>query len=658
MREKWEITIIICVLGFVVPTGGTINSGADHTCGILQEECRLDLCWGKAQCWGRDVDGQATPYPDVTYSQVTGGYAHTCAIEINPYGNTGGVYCWGNNGAYEILEAPDVPFTFIDAGDLHTCGIRAGDSKVQCWGYSGNEVIFNPYYDTQMISLSAGARHTCALSGATESYGYALCWGGAGTWDYGQTIPSPNVRYLELASGAYHTCGIQRDDGKVKCWGSDNDGRGTPTPDVSYDHIAASYYNTCGIRSDNHRIECWGDDSYNQTSHTPDVAMAAVTVGRYYACGLREEDQEPECWGINERPYYHITVQLVFEKHDPTPDEGLIEIKRAMAELDGVSGVQQEDALIWSVTKDDEGNEVVTVRLFFSLQEDMDHYIDQVKCCIEDAFKGPYFQTNGEPNLYEIRMYDAQDNLIGTWQPSSTDLVKESWFLGTVIGCGVLFCICCCMCIGCLTKAPDQPWKIVPESEEEVKRRGMELVQHEIEEEARLKAEAKSRIKSQEEADKKAKADAVMKAQEEAKQKAEQEAEVREKARLKAESEAKAQIELEAAQRAAELEKIRLEELARRQVEQEAALDAARLRAAKDARKKAEEQAVLRAQEEARAKLAREQPVKMHLSYLRSSFQPPEERHEWAEDYAVDVRKNTYSEYPGFHEEDEENSQP
>eukprot|EP00854_Cymbomonas_tetramitiformis_P026676 gene26676-32768_t len=182
-----------------------------------------------------------------------------------------------------------------------------------------------------------------------------------------------------------------------------------------------------------------------------------------------------------------------------------------MAELDGVSGVQQEDALIWSVTKDDEGNEVVTVRLFFSLQEDMDHYIDQVKCCIEDAFKGPYFQTNGEPNLYEIRMYDAQDNLIGTWQPSSTDLVKESWFLGTVIGCGVLFCICCCMCIGCLTKAPDQPWKIVPESEEEVKRRGMELVQHEIEEEARLKAEAKSRIKSQEEADKKAKADAVMK---------------------------------------------------------------------------------------------------------------------------------------------------
>jgi alpha-tubulin suppressor-like RCC1 family protein len=46
---------------------------------------------GSIACWGFNNYGQATP-PAGTFSSVSAGYSHTCALKID-----GTVTCWGDN---------------------------------------------------------------------------------------------------------------------------------------------------------------------------------------------------------------------------------------------------------------------------------------------------------------------------------------------------------------------------------------------------------------------------------------------------------------------------------------------------------------------------------------------------------------------------------
>jgi hypothetical protein len=177
------------------------------------------------------------PIP-VDYLFVTSGFEHACGIQEWEYGqfrNIQNVHCWGANN-FGQTNTPKVAFLHIDSGDLHTCGIRLLDRVIQCWGYNGNDVLLNPYRTVPFLSVSAGARHTCAIADA-EEYGYVKCWGGADTWDYGQTIPSPDVRYHSVSAGTYNTCGIQMADGHVKCWGGNSKGQSTVHPDVPYSYV-------------------------------------------------------------------------------------------------------------------------------------------------------------------------------------------------------------------------------------------------------------------------------------------------------------------------------------------------------------------------------------------------------------------------------------
>jgi alpha-tubulin suppressor-like RCC1 family protein len=123
------------------------------------------------------------------------GYYHTCALSTG-----GGVKCWGYNhsgqlGDGTIVDSPtpiDVSgltsgIAAISAGLQHTCALTSGGG-VKCWGYNQNGQLGDGTTTSRttpvdviglaedIIAISAGARHTCAIT----SSGGAICWGGNG----------------------------------------------------------------------------------------------------------------------------------------------------------------------------------------------------------------------------------------------------------------------------------------------------------------------------------------------------------------------------------------------------------------------------------------------------------------------------------------------
>ena len=181
-----------------------IAAGLWHTCALMET--------GGMKCWGYNGNGQigngtgtvfiTTP---VNVSSLTSGVVaiaagdrHTCALM-----ETGEIKCWGDNnygqngdGTYtnsnipvNVAELSGGVIT-ISAGGSHTCVLTINDG-VKCWGANGYGQLGDETHTTHntpssvvglgsdVIAISAGFMHTCALTGM----GGVQCWG----WnDYGQ----------------------------------------------------------------------------------------------------------------------------------------------------------------------------------------------------------------------------------------------------------------------------------------------------------------------------------------------------------------------------------------------------------------------------------------------------------------------------------------
>jgi hypothetical protein len=99
-------------------------------------------------------------------------------------------------------------------------------------------------------------------------------------------------RYVQVSAGGYHSCGL-REDGSVRCWGSDEHGCSSP-PEMAFLSISAGENYTCGVRTD-HDVVCWGFNFYGEG--TPLTGwFESVTTGWWHACGLRPSGNA-ECWG-------------------------------------------------------------------------------------------------------------------------------------------------------------------------------------------------------------------------------------------------------------------------------------------------------------------------------------------------------------------------
>jgi cysteine-rich repeat protein len=251
-----------------------VSAGENHTCALLDN--------GKVRCWGDGAYGQLgygntnaigdNENPSVAGDvivgydavQIAAGDYHTCALLDN-----GAVRCWGP-GSYGRLghgntlsigddEAPalhgSIPIDGIavqvTAGSAQTC-VRLDTNDVRCWGdnlfgalgYPDVDYLGDNEFPTavttvevggQVIDISAGAYHTCAIT----EVGEGRCWGNAslGQLGYGNIEnigddENPAIAgdvqidgtAVRVVAGSGVTCAILS-TGILRCWGNNDVGQ-------------------------------------------------------------------------------------------------------------------------------------------------------------------------------------------------------------------------------------------------------------------------------------------------------------------------------------------------------------------------------------------------------------------------------------------------
>ena len=389
--------------------GGDQSTPRDdgHACALLGErESALQLkCWGGNSLGqlgipggnrgdGPGEMGDNLPFVDFGPERrpiaVDLGQRHSCVLLDNFQ-----VVCWGFNSSGQLglnhnnpVNAPGEEVDLgtgrsavaISAGTAHTCAVLNG-GDLKCWGrnvsgllgigrstlYSwgdgpgemgDNMPVVNLGSGQQVVAVSAGSRHTCAV---LES-GDLKCWGGntsgqlgragdsVGYYDsqMGDNLAPVDVgggrSAVSVSAGVENTCALLS-DGAFKCWGEGNSGKllrgGTGnvnTPSAVADlGLGDGYYpvrylsmgvsHACAVIGPG-LVKCWGNNSRgqlgrgntdfvgHQSSGASDqlleigaidlgtgVSALQVAVGSNHSCALVRNQsgaQGVTCWGQND----------------------------------------------------------------------------------------------------------------------------------------------------------------------------------------------------------------------------------------------------------------------------------------------------------------------------------------------------------------------
>ena len=271
-----------------------VSAGGEHTCAVSSA--------GGVVCWGKGADGRLgndastdSDHPvavvdgDSSTTALTGivqmsvGDGHTCAVTIG-----GEVKCWGKgtwgqlgNGSSNkdhpvSVRASSMPsqgsltgIIQVSVGNEHSCALTLGGG-VKCWGIringqtgisiaiSGSSFPNNVSQLSDIVQISAGGNHTCALA----SGGGVKCWGNQGAagklgTDCGSTCPNTATPVAVkdadggsgtlagiagLGMGNNHSCAVTTGD-NIVCWGEGGSGRlgndGTSNADAPDDVVSA-----------------------------------------------------------------------------------------------------------------------------------------------------------------------------------------------------------------------------------------------------------------------------------------------------------------------------------------------------------------------------------------------------------------------------------
>jgi alpha-tubulin suppressor-like RCC1 family protein len=239
------------------------------------------------------------------WQTVSAGAEHTCALKTD-----GSAYCWGSN-QYGQLGTTVTDTVCVTDGTTYPCANRP------------TIVATN----LKFVSISAGQRHTCAITTTLAAY----CWGGndegqvSGAGGDGPDLHSvpTTLPWTQISAGFAHTCAV-RSDGALYCWGQNDRGQlgtsaltgsGTPIRVSITDPIASvstAQGRTCA-RTTAGVVYCFGalwvirlnGAELTRSQPAPQrisaaAAMASVSIGSFTSCGI-DVNGLAYCWEANQR---------------------------------------------------------------------------------------------------------------------------------------------------------------------------------------------------------------------------------------------------------------------------------------------------------------------------------------------------------------------
>lgn len=273
----------------------TTAAGASAQCvpGSAQN-CVLGQLRGRQTC---TVEGQ----PGVCTPLVSYGLRHGCLVTA-----IGNVKCWGDNESGRVGQP--------ESRDL--------------WAYpTPIAVAVSPDGLTEnVISISAGQEHSCAVVSLDVSTTRTVCWGANDGGQLGALTPirssTPMVipelpDAVSVHCGTWHTC-VKTMAGRIKCWGANaaaemgNGGIGGPVTTPA--HVGnltnvlgldAGQRQTCSISSITNRVLCWGGDYGGESCSNSGIPVQisgvsnAIDVSISTAACAVDSSGGVSCWGGN-----------------------------------------------------------------------------------------------------------------------------------------------------------------------------------------------------------------------------------------------------------------------------------------------------------------------------------------------------------------------
>lgn len=290
-----------------------------------------------------DADGDALDAPPpFEWANVSAGIDHTCAIDAK-----GGLWCWGGNRFGQLAlplstsnalatKINDETWTMVSNRGVHTCALRS-DKTLWCWGDNSrgqlgvgsmaNHTTPQRVTDRLFTFVDTSRVNTCAIDDNQRLY----CWGEnessqVGDPNQGKFASVPvavdvNTRWLTVAVGDSHVCGIQTDR-TMWCWGNNALGQlngmtstvvNKPQKffnDDDWTSVTTFAATTCGVKPNG--VSCWGQNVNGEIGDNAPTTIAArrvaaagrsdwsvITLGGEHTCGLQRDTLAWFCWGHN-----------------------------------------------------------------------------------------------------------------------------------------------------------------------------------------------------------------------------------------------------------------------------------------------------------------------------------------------------------------------
>ncbi|MGM0556669.1 MAG: RCC1 domain-containing protein [Myxococcota bacterium] len=288
-----------------------VGPGSAHTC-ILNNAEQV-LCWGnnsQSQLGvGTTVSTSNATDPAISSNaqQVVSGRVHSCAIV------SGGVECWGANDRGQLGD-PNFQYsslvglpnavpnltsgvTQLAAGLNHTCALL-DTGQVTCWGEGREGQLGDRILDNQRSFESVDGDWYAFVRDTADGY-----FREPGVVNAAADTPLTDV--VQISAGATHTCALTSND-ELYCWGALNSGEDCTGFDVCSIFPAVSGLPTTTYRTgDPPRID---RERYNRvaiypTQIDPGFAVQEVASGRDHICMRVDESDTAKtnvyCMGRN-----------------------------------------------------------------------------------------------------------------------------------------------------------------------------------------------------------------------------------------------------------------------------------------------------------------------------------------------------------------------